>query len=115
MKSPELNGTWTPVKQEIGGMQLPAAALKQKLTIDGEKYTVVAESTDKGRIEYSDGDKMDIYGEDGVNAGKHFTARYKHADGQLTICYNLAGDHYPETFDTKDKPMFFLSVFEKDA
>lgn len=113
MKPNHLNGTWVPVKQEIGGMQLPAV-LRQKLIIDGDQYTVAAESIDKGRIEYSDENKMDIYGEDGVNAGKHFTAIYQHGDGQLSICYNLAGDKYPEAFETKDKPGFFLSVFEQE-
>ena len=29
---------------------------------------------------------MDIYGREGVNAGKHFTAIYKMESDQLTIC-----------------------------
>ncbi|MGN6568986.1 MAG: TIGR03067 domain-containing protein [Flavipsychrobacter sp.] len=115
MKANQLNGTWVPVKQEIGGMPLPAAALNQKMIIDDGNYTVIAESTDKGTIEYKDGDKMDIYGKDGVNAGKHFTAIYKYDGHQLTICYNLAGSGYPEAYETKDKPGFFLSVFEREG
>lgn len=114
MNTDQLNGTWVPVKQEIGGKSLPQVALQQKLIIDGKNYTVIAESTDKGVIEYK-GNKMDIYGKEGVNAGKHFTAIYKYEGGQLTICYNLAGNSYPEAFDTKDKPAFFLSVFEKEG
>lgn len=114
MSTNQLNGTWVPVKQEIGGTALPKAALQQKLIIDNNNYTVIAESTDKGVIEYK-GDKMDIYGKDGVNAGKHFTALYKYEGGQLTICYNLAGNSYPEAFETTGKPTFFLSVFERDS
>jgi uncharacterized protein (TIGR03067 family) len=114
MKQDKLNGTWLPVKQEIGGNALPEAVYKtQKLILNDSNYTVVAESVDKGVVKYN-GDKMDIYGKDGVNAGKHFTAIYKYENDELTVCYNLAGDSYPEAFDTKGKPMFFLSVFKKE-
>ncbi len=113
-KSGMLNGTWLPVKQEIGGTLLPAAAFeKQKLIISDSTYTFFAESVDKGIVKYHD-NKMDIYGKEGVNAGKHFMAVYHIANDQLTICYNLAGNGYPESFETKGKPMYFLSVFKKE-
>lgn len=109
-----LNGSWTPVSQEIGGTALPKEAFdRQKLIISDTSYTVIAESTDKGVVRYN-GNKMDIYGKEGVNAGKHFTAIYKYENESLTICYNLAGNGYPETFDTKNKPLFFLAVFKKN-
>lgn len=109
-----LNGTWTPVKQELGGTQLPATAFEnQKLTLVDSIYTSSAESIDKGIFTYSNG-KMDIYGKEGVNTGKHFTAIYKFDNEQLTICYNLSGDSYPETFETKGKPKYFLSVFNRE-
>ena len=112
-KTSFLNGTWIPVKQELGGTVLPKAAFeKQKLIINDSNYTLIAESVDKGIVKPS-GDKMDIYGKDGVNAGKHFTAIYKYDNNELTICYNLSGDGYPETFETKGKRMYFLSVFKK--
>jgi uncharacterized protein (TIGR03067 family) len=112
--SNKLNGTWVPVKQEIGGTLLPKAVFeKQNLIIDDNTYILTAESVDKGIVKYKE-DKMDIYGKDGVNSGKHFTAIYKFENGELTICYNLAGDSYPETFETKNKPMYFLSVFKKE-
>lgn len=108
-----LNGTWIPEKQEIGGKPLPAAAFaNQKLVISDTNYTVMAESVDKGVVKYKE-DKIDIYGKEGVNTGKHFTALFKLENGLLTICYNLKGDSYPESFDTKGKPLFFLSVFKK--
>jgi len=113
MKSGKLDGTWVPVKQEMGGTMLPQAALeKQKLIISDGTYTVIAESVDKGTVKCR-GDKMDIYGKEGVNAGKHFTAIYKYENDDLTICYNLKGDSYPEAFETKSKPLFFLSVFKR--
>ena len=114
IRSGRLNGTWVPVKQEIAGKELPVVVFeKQKLIISDSTYTLFAESTDKGVVKYTDG-KMDIYGKEGVNIGKHYTAIYKFETGQLTICYNLSGNSYPETFDTRGKPMYFLSVFKKD-
>ena len=117
--SNKLNGTWIPVKEEMGGAQLPATAFAtQKLIITDTTYTFTAESIDKGVLKY-DNEKMDIYGKEGVNAGKHFTAIYKFIpdssgkDEQLAICYNLTGNGYPETFDTKGQRTFFLSVFRK--
>ncbi len=112
--SGQLNGIWIPVKQEIGGKELPKAIYEtQKLVISDSNYTVVAESVDKGIVHYN-GDKMDIYGKDGINKGKHFTAIYKIENGELTVCYNLLGTIYPTSFDTKGKPMHFMSVFKKN-
>ena len=113
VKPGKLYGTWVPVKQEIGGTALPKGAFeKQVLILSHNAYTVMAESVDKGVTKYT-GNKIDIYGKEGVNAGKHFTAIYKYENGQLTICYNLNGDSYPDAFETKGKPLFFLSVFER--
>ena len=110
----ELNGIWIPTRQEFGGKEFPESVYeKQTLTIENNKYTVVAESTDKGELTYENG-KMDIYGKEGVNEGKHFMAIYKMENDKLTICYNLAGDSYPEAFETKAKPMLFLSEFKKE-
>jgi uncharacterized protein (TIGR03067 family) len=108
-----LNGDWVPIMQEMGGKPLPAMAVgHQQLTIKDTTYTLVAESVDRGMIRYSGG-KMDIYGRDGVNAGKHFTAIYKLEGEQLTICYNLKGEGYPVDYETKDHPKYFLSVFKR--
>jgi uncharacterized protein (TIGR03067 family) len=113
MSPSRLNGTWTPVKEEMGGTNLPQIAFaKQTLVIRDTTYTFTAESVDKGVLRYA-ADKMDIYGKEGVNTGKHFTAIYKYENEELTICYNLAGDSYPQSFDSKGKPMYFLAVFKK--
>jgi len=110
----QLNGSWTPTKQEIGGKDLPATYFQtQKLVIQDTTYTLTAEGVDKGTLTYKKG-QMDIYGKEGVNKGKHFTAFYKLENNQLTIIYNLKGDSYPSDFETKSKPTLFLSVFKKD-
>lgn len=113
-QSNKLNGSWKPVRQEIGGSELPSATFeKQKLIMSDSNYTFTAESVDKGIARYKDG-KMDIYGKDGVNNGKHFTAIYKFENELLLICYNLSGDKYPEAFETKGNPTYFLSTFKKE-
>ena len=112
-RAPNFNGTWVPVRQEIGGAALPNAVFeKQKLILNDSTYTLIAESVDKGVVKYN-GNKMDIYGKEGVNAGKHFTAIYKFENDQLIVCYNLSGDTYPENFETKSNKMLFLSAFKK--
>jgi uncharacterized protein (TIGR03067 family) len=109
-----LNGSWSPIRQEIGGKELPAIVFqKQKLVISDSTYTFSAESVDKGLCSYKNG-QLDIYGKVGVNVGKHFTAIYKLDKDELTICYNLAGDSYPSDYETKSKPTLFLVVFKKD-
>jgi uncharacterized protein (TIGR03067 family) len=113
--SSNLNGTWVPIKEEIGGKSLPAVAFQsQKLLISDSIYIFSAESVDQGVVTHTD-EHMDIYGKDGVNAGKHFTAKYKLENEQLTICYNLKGDGYPESFESKSKPTLFLCVFKKET
>jgi uncharacterized protein (TIGR03067 family) len=110
----KFDGTWLPIKQEIGGKILPETAYKdQKLIMKDSVYTVITYNIDKGVVKYS-GDKMDIYSREGVNKGSHFTAIYKFENDLLTICYNLKGDSYPEKFETTDKPLYFLSVFKKE-
>ena len=109
----KLDGTWVPVKQELAGKELPKAVYeKEKLVMTDSNYILTAESVDKGIVRYGD-DKMDIYGKEGVNTGKHFTAIYKFENDQLTVCYNLAGDSYPDAFETKSKPTLFLSIFTR--
>lgn len=110
----KLNGNWIPVQEEIGGTAIPANSFQgQKLVLSDSNYTFNAESVDKGVVRCS-GNKMDIYGKEGVNSGKHFTAIYKLENDQLTICYNLSGDGYPEAFVTKGNSNLFLSVFKKE-
>ena len=114
MPSGKLDGSWVPVRQEMAGKALQKDDFaNQKLMISDSNYTFTAESVDKGVLKYGDG-KMDIYGREGVNRGRHFTALYKYENGELAICYNMAGDTYPEGFETKGKRLFFLSVFKKE-
>lgn len=107
------DGVWIPVSQELGGTALPASTYKNyTLVLADSVYTYGGAQTDQGVIVYKAG-RMDIYGRQGVNAGKHFTAIYKLENGLLTVCYNLAGTGYPEGFQTTGQRTYFLSVFKK--
>ena len=110
----QLNGSWVAVFQEFGGNPLPATAYdNQKLIISDSNFTVIAESVDKGTVKVSS-NQLDIFGKEGVNNGKHFTAIFKLENNELTICYNLKGTEYPAEFNTKGKPLYFLSRFKKE-
>ena len=112
--SGELNGGWLPIKQEMGGQEMPVESFEgERLAIVGKSFLFVAESADEGTVTYDDG-KMDIYVEVGVNAGRHFMAIYKLEQNILTICYDLKGGDYPTSFDTSINPNLFLSVFRKE-
>lgn len=108
-----LNGTQSPLKQVIGGKDIPQIVFQtQKLIITESIYTLTAESVDRGTLKYKNG-KMEIYGKEVVNSVKNFTAIYKIGNDQLTICYNLKGDVYSANFETKSAPTLFFSVFKK--
>ena len=105
-------GVWLPLKQELNGQPLPADP-QSKLTIQGGTYTFETSSgTDRGEATYGDG-KMDIHSHEGANKGKHFKAIYTMEGNQLTVGYNLAGDRYPEKFETQGNALFFLCVFQR--
>ena len=110
---PTLDGNWIPVKQEMGGKDLPAAYYQlQRLVIKDSTYMVSAESVDRGQLQYKDG-LMDIYGKEGVNNGKHFKARYKMEQEQLFIVYDLTGKDYPAAFETASRPGLYMSVYRR--
>ncbi|WP_420385885.1 TIGR03067 domain-containing protein [Roseivirga sp.] len=109
-----LNGTWIPVEQEIGGQPLPETSFSsQRLTIADSLYTMQAESLDRGTIEMNEG-KLDIYGTEGPNAGRHIRGIYKYENNLLIVCYDLSGQHYPEDFSTQGHALYFMAKFKKE-
>jgi len=108
-----LQGRWAPVKEVIGGKNIPSAVFdKQLLTVNDSNYTFSAESVDRGVVVRA-GNQLDIYGREGVNAGKHFTAIFRREQDQLYICYDLTGKGYPASFDTGTSNQRFLAVFTR--
>ncbi len=113
MSSFDLNGVWIPTRQEMNGKDLPETVYNNyKLTMKDSTFIFGIAEEDKGIITYNNG-KMDIYGKEGINKGKHFTAIYKLENGILTICYNLTGDGYPAAYETKSKPTLFITEYKR--
>ena len=113
--APAIEGTWLPVKAELGGKAFPDEVLKtMKLTMSDGKYTVnVGEKIDKGTLKLKPATKpkaIDITGTQGPNKGKTFLAIYQLKGDTLQICYDLAGKQRPKEFKTvKDTQLFFVS------
>jgi uncharacterized protein (TIGR03067 family) len=108
-----LNGTWLIVYQEFAGREIPPSQFEgHKLILQDSTYTMLAPNADEGIIKVN-GEKLDIYGTDGVNNGRHYTAIYRIENNRLTICYNLKGSIHPSGFETAGHPQHFLCVFER--
>lgn len=114
----KLGGKWNPVKQELGGNTIAKKIFnKEILSIKDTSYVISVEGDvegvhqDEGSI-FIDKNKIDFYGKVGKNKGKHFTAIFKIEKNQLIICYNLGGIGFPESFETKGKPLYFKSVYQ---
>lgn len=116
MTPSSLFGTWIPEQQEIAGQVLPPAAFAgQRLTLEPDRYTMQAESQDSGTLAFSAPDRIDIEGTEGPNNGKHFKAIYRLDGDRLTICYDLSGTAYPESFRSSGGPLHFLSTFRREG
>ena len=89
-----IQGTWLPVKAELGGETMGDDVLKTiTLKLDAGKYEVTAESVDKGTYSMDPAAQpktIDIIGSQGPNAGKRILAIYKLHGDTLRVCYRLA-------------------------
>jgi uncharacterized protein (TIGR03067 family) len=105
---PNLNGTWRTVHQEFEGREVPQVEFKgHELILQDSTYIMIGARMDEGII-LVDGQKLYIYGTDGANNGRHYSAIYKLEENRLTICYNLAGQKHPSDFRTAGKIKHFL-------
>jgi uncharacterized protein (TIGR03067 family) len=99
-----LKGKWQPTSMELGATKIPAEQLqKTSLTIDGEKYAVMAGDTaDRGTLKidaFAQPKTMDIVGTEGPNKGRKIPAIYLLEGDTLKICYALEGKR-PTDFKT---------------
>jgi len=112
-----LQGTWLPVKAELGGHPMPAAVLKTiSLKMTGNDYHVVADNNpDDGTwsIDSATSPKsMTVIGVQGPNAGKTFPCIYElNTNGNLRICYDLSGAKRPAEFKTAVGTKFYLVTY----
>ena len=113
-----LDGKWVPLSAELAGRPFPDDVLKTiKLTINGNKYTVVVgDQTDRGRLDINPARKpktMDVVGTEGPNKDKTFPAIYEADKQMLRICYDLDGQQRPTEFKTKEGTKQFLVTYKR--
>lgn len=114
----ELNGEWSAVSMEVGGMPLPETFVKsvKLVNTDGE-YLVKAGKDDKGTVSVDPSKKpktMTIKGTEGPNKGKTMLCIYELNGDELKICYDLSGAEFPKEFKSeKGKPNLMLAVYKK--
>jgi uncharacterized protein (TIGR03067 family) len=113
-----IQGTWTPIKAELGGQPMPDAVLKTiTLKLDGGKYEVsVAGAPDKGTYTINSSTKpksMIVTGTDGPNKGKTFPAIYELEADALRICYDLSGKQRPAEFKTVVGTQLYLVTYQR--
>lgn len=114
----ELNGVWTLSSGLVAGKNMPKEVLSSmKLELTDGKYVMTnAEGADKGDFSVdakADPKTMDIEGKEGPNKGKKFPCIYKLIGDELTICYDLSGKARPTEFESKEKTMQFLAVYQR--
>ncbi len=114
----ELDGSWQPVRAELGGQPFPAAVLAtMKLVLAGDRYTVfVGGAKDEGtvrRLPDTVPAALDITGVEGPNAGLTIPAIYHARGDTLEVCYNLGGPERPAAFATAAGTQQFLVTYSR--
>ena len=115
--SKNIQGTWLPVKGEIGGAPMKDETLKIiSMKLEGGKYEVKAENLDKGTYTIDPSAKpktIDVSGVEGPNAGKKLLAIYELQGDTLRICYGLGGSPRPTEFKSPAGTPTFLVTYER--
>jgi uncharacterized protein (TIGR03067 family) len=114
-----LQGSWTPVKAELGGQPMPPDVLKKiTLTLTNQNYevTITGEQSDFGTWSIDTSSKpkgITIVGTKGPNAGKTFPCIYEIKGNTLRICYDLSGAKQPTEFKTATGTKLYLVTYNR--
>ena len=114
-----LQGSWIPVKAELGGQPLPSDVLKTitlKLTNQDYEVTITGEQSDAGTWSIDPSSKpkgMTIVGTKGPNAGKTFPCIYELKGDTFRICYDLSGAKRPTEFKTTAGTKLYLVTYNR--
>lgn len=113
-----IQGSWVPIKAELGGTPLPAAVLKTiSLKLTDGKYDVLADNhPDKGTYTLdstANPKSITIIGTDGPNKGKTFPSIYELKGDTLRICYDLSGTARPTEFKTIAGTKLYLVTYQR--
>ena len=113
-----VQGSWTPVKAELGGQPMTDAVLKSiSLKLENGKYDVsVGGNPDKGTYTLDSTSKpksMTVTGTEGPNNGKTFPAIYELKGDTLRICYDLSGAKRPTEFKSIAGTKLYLVTYNR--
>jgi uncharacterized protein (TIGR03067 family) len=113
-----IQGTWSPIKAELGGQPQPDAILKTislKLT-DGKYEVFVGNAPDNGTytVDSSTTPKsITVTGTDGPNRGRTFPSIYELDGDMLRICYDLSGKKRPTEFKSLPDTKLYLVTYAR--
>jgi len=111
-----IEGSWTPIKAELGGQPLPDAVLKTislKLA-DGKYEAMGGGHPDYGTYSLDAAMKpkgMIVTGTNGPNQGKTFPCIYEINGDRLRICYDLSGTKRPTEFKSVAGTQLYLVTY----
>lgn len=112
-----LAGMWQLKAAKINGTNFPATLINTTtLQLDGEAYEVMSGgNSDKGTCVLdttSTPYKMTISGTEGANEGKTLLAIVEMPnESTLHICYDLAGEAFPENYDSTTDNAYFSAWY----
>jgi uncharacterized protein (TIGR03067 family) len=111
-----IEGSWTPIKAELGGQPMPDAVLKTiSLKLVDGKYEVLADGhPDNGTYSLDAAVQpkgMTVTGTEGPNKGKTFPCIYELNDDTLRICYDLSGTKRPSEFKSVAGTKLYLVTY----
>jgi len=115
-----IEGTWLPIKAELGGQPMDEAVLKTiSMNLENGKYHVsVAGNPDDGTFELQPSTNpkaMVIHGTEGPNKGRAIPAIYDLSGDTLRICYDLSptNAHTPKEFKSSTGTRLYLVTYER--
>jgi uncharacterized protein (TIGR03067 family) len=114
-----LQGSWVPVKAELGAQPMPGEVLKKiTLTLTNHDYevTITGEQPDSGTWTLDTSSKpkgMTIVGTKGPNAGKTFPCIYDIKGDTFRVCYDLSGAKRPTEFKTAAGTKLYLVTYNR--
>jgi uncharacterized protein (TIGR03067 family) len=111
-----IEGSWAPVKAELGGQPMPDAVLKTiRLKLVDGKYEVLADGhPDNGTYSLdaaAEPKGMTVTGTEGPNKGKTFPCIYELNDDTLRVCYDLSGTKRPSEFKSVAGTKLYLVTY----
>ena len=113
-----IEGSWTPIKGELGGQPMPDAVMKTislKLA-DGKYEAMGGGHPDYGTYSLDAATRpkgMTVTGTDGPNKGKTFPCIYELNGDTLRICYDLSGTKRPSEFKTLAGTQLYLVTYTR--